>query len=116
MNCDKIDINYNLKIRIMDYDKLDEVLKVSDPFLVARKLKKYYGKDAPTLYLSHNKTKKYLIFHPETNKKINFGSIYYEDFTKHLDEKRRLNFLKRNHKWKDAKMYSAAHLSYYLMW
>ena len=60
MNCDIIDINYNLKIRIMDYDKLDEVLKVSDPFLVARKLKKYYGKDAPTLYLSHNKTKSIL--------------------------------------------------------
>ena len=54
MNCDIIDINYNLKIRIMDYDKLDEVLKVSDPFLVARRLKKYYGMEKmhqPFIYL-----------------------------------------------------------------
>ena len=100
----------------MKREKLDMVMEVSDPFRVARRLKRHYGKNAPTLYISHNKTKKYMIHHPETNKKINFGSIYYEDFTKHLDEKRRLNFLKRNHKWKDAKMYSPAHLSYYLLW
>ena len=92
----------------MKREKLDMVMEVSDPFRVARRLKRHYGKNAPTLYISHNKTKKYMIHHPETNKKINFGSIYYEDC--------RLKFMLRNDKWKDADIYSPAYLSYWLLW
>ena len=100
----------------MKREKLDMVMEVSDPFRVARRLKRHYGKNAPTLYISHNKTKKYMIHHPETNKKNNFGSIYYEDYTKHLDTDRRLKFMLRNDKWKDADIYSPAYLSYWLLW
>jgi len=54
MNCDIIDVNYNLKIRIMNYDKLDEVSKVSDPFLVARKIKEVLWKKCTnTLFISY---------------------------------------------------------------
>jgi hypothetical protein len=40
----------------------------------------------------------------------------YEDYTKHQDLHRRELFRKRNHKWADAEKYSAAFLSYYLLW
>jgi hypothetical protein len=50
------------------------------------------------------------------NKWIHFGQMFYEDFTKHNDQKRRENFLKRNYKWKNAPKYSPAYLAYHLLW
>ncbi len=47
---------------------------------------------------------------------VHFGSIDYQDYTKHNDLKRKNLFLNRNHKWKDKPKDSPAYLSYYLLW
>jgi hypothetical protein len=56
------------------------------------------------MYLYQPKDKKYMIMNDE-NKWIHFGNLGYEDYTKHLNEQRRLNYLKRSTKikgnWKD---------------
>jgi hypothetical protein len=91
------------------------ILDVSDPQVVLRNAKKYYGRGVQ-IYLSSNKNKKYMILHPETGKRVHFGSILFEDFTKHKDETRREKFRSRNRRWQDAEPYTASHLSYYLLW
>jgi hypothetical protein len=93
--------------------KEKEILKYSNPKIVLKLLKKYYGTDQ--LFLSSNKNKKYMILTPE-NKWVHFGAMGYEDYTKHQDEHRRKLFQTRNHKWKFSKKYTPAHLSYYLLW
>jgi len=72
---------------------MEKICDVSDPELVLKQLKKYYG-DEVDLYLSTSKNKKYMVF-DEDGKKVHFGSIIHEDHTKHKDKKRRLNYLKR---------------------
>ena len=67
------------------------------------------------MFLSTSKNKKYMVF-DEEGKKVHFGSLLYQDYTKHKDKKRRENFRNRNTKWKDADKYTPAHLSYYLLW
>jgi len=93
---------------------MDKICEVSDPELVLKQLKKYYGNDVD-LYLSSSKNKKYMVF-DEDGKKVHFGSMLYQDYTKHKDKKRRENFRNRNRKWKDADKYTPAHVSYYLLW
>ena len=93
---------------------MEEICEVSNPELVLIQLKKYYG-DEVDLYLSSSINKKYMVFN-EDGKKVHFGSLLYEDYTKHKDKKRRQNFRKRNKRWKDADKYTPAHLSYYLLW
>jgi len=93
---------------------MEKICEVSNPELVLKQLKKYYGDDVD-LYLSSSKNKKYMVFN-EDGKKIHFESIIHEDYTKHKDKKRRQNFRNRNRKWKDADKYTPAHLSYYLLW
>jgi len=91
--------------------------RVSNPNTVQRKAHEIYGDDA-TIYRSKAKDKKYSIRN-EQGKLINFGNIHYEDFTKHKDEERRKNYLKRSEgikgNWKDDK-YSANTLSRFLLW
>jgi hypothetical protein len=89
-----------------------EIQKFSNPQEVYNKGRQY----GLTVYLSQNKNKKYAIINPTTNKVVNFGQMGMEDYTKHLDEKRRANFLQRNKKWADAEPYTPAWLSYYLLW
>ena len=72
---------------------MEEIYNVSNPEIVLRQLKKYYGNHVD-LYLSTSKHKKYMVFNEE-GKKVHFGSILYQDYTKHKDKKRRLNYLKR---------------------
>ena len=93
---------------------MEKICEVSNPEVVLKQLKKYYG-DEVDLYLSTSKHKKYMVFNEE-GKKIHFGSMLYQDYTKHKDKKRRENFRNRNTKWKDADKYTPAHLSYYLLW
>jgi len=88
-----------------------EIQKFSNPQEVYNKGRQY----GLTVYLSPNKKKKYAIVDPN-NKVVSFGQMGMEDYTKHLDEKRRANFLQRNKKWADAEPYSPAWLSYYLLW
>jgi len=89
-----------------------EIQKFSNPQEVYNKGKQY----GLTVYLSPNKNKKYAIINPLTNKVVSFGQMGMEDYTKHLDEKRRANFLQRNKKWANAEPYTPAWLSYYLLW
>ena len=93
---------------------MEEIYNVSNPEIVLRQLKKYYGNHVD-LYLSTSKHKKYMVFN-EDGKKVHFGSILYQDYTKHKNKKRRDNFRNRNRRWKDADKFTPAHLSYYLLW
>ena len=72
---------------------MEKIREVSNPELVLKQLKKYYGGDVD-LYLSSSENKKYMVF-DENDKKVHFGSIIHEDYTNHQDEKRRKNYLKR---------------------
>ena len=93
---------------------MEKICEVSNPEVVLKQLKKYYG-DEVDLYLSTSKNKKYMVFNEE-GKKIHFGSMLYQDYTKHKDKTRRENFRNRNRRWKDADKFTPAHLSYYLLW
>lgn len=88
----------------------------SNPIEAERKAKKYLGKNTELL-LSSKKDKKYMIIH--NNKKVHFGAMGYEDFTKHKDKERRDAYLKRATKikgnWKDNK-YSPNNLSINILW
>jgi len=67
---------------------MEEINKVSNPHIVLELLHEYYGKDKELL-LSTHKNKKYMV--KNNNKYIHFGSLLYEDFTKHNDLERRIN-------------------------
>jgi len=73
---------------------MEKICEVSNPEIVLKQLKKYYGDDVD-LYLSTSKNKKYMVFDKD-GKKIHFGSIIHEDYTKHKDKQRRDNFRNRN--------------------
>ena len=98
------------------FPKSDPIWNISNPNTVQRRTKEIYGKDM-ILYRSNAKNKKYYIITPEGHK-VNFGSNM-EDFTKHKDEQRRENYLKRSGgirgNWKENK-YSANMLSRSLLW
>ena len=69
-------------------------------------------------YKSDNPDKKYYII-TDKNKKVYFGAIGYEDYTKHQDLKRLNNYLSRATKikgnWKKDK-YSPNNLAINLLW
>ena len=94
-----------------------DITEYSNPDEVLRKAKKYLGKDVDIDY-STRKGKKYMVKSPD-NKWIHSGALGYEDFTKHKDEKRKDNYLKRASKikgnWKDNK-YSPNNLSINILW
>ncbi len=98
------------------FPKSDPIWEISNPRIVQRKAKELYGKDM-ILYRSNAKNKKYTIITPEGHK-VNFGSNM-QDFTKHNDEQRRQNYLKRSAgikgNWKENK-YSPNTLSRSLLW
>lgn len=89
---------------------------VSNPLAVKYKLNKILP--GSSLYLSSRKNKKYAIQKPD-GKWVHFGDSRYEDFTKHGDDTRRTNYLKRATKikgnWK-RDPYSANSLSINLLW
>ena len=89
--------------------------EVSNPDVVLKRAKRLYGNDVQ-IYFSTRKDKKYMLIHPITGKKVHFGSMLYQDYTKHRDDQRRQRFQTRNKKWKDADLYSPAHASYHLLW
>ena len=94
------------------------ILDVSNPEIVLKNARKYLGRNVE-IGLSTRKDKKYAVYNPHTNKWIHFGNINYEDFTKHQDEERRNNYLKRSSgikgDWKDDK-YSPNNLSRNILW
>jgi hypothetical protein len=90
----------------------------SNPSIALKNARKYLGKNV-LFKLSDNPKKKYMILNPLTNKWIHFGQMGYQDFTKHNDQKRRENYLKRTANmrgdWKDNK-YSPNNLSRNILW
>ena len=91
--------------------------KVSNPATVVRKAKQIYGTGVKIVE-SRAKSKKYALIKPNETR-VNFGSIDYEDYTKHKNATRRDNYLKRSagikSNWKRNK-YSANLLSRRLLW
>lgn len=91
----------------------DEFIELfSDPSIVKEKANEY----GLNVVFSPRKSKKYRILNPRTNKFVDFGSIDYEDYTKHKDENRKRLFKLRNRRWKDSPKYSASWLSWHLLW
>ena len=76
-------MNDNLNIA-----RFNQLLTVSNPTTVKKNLKKYIPKDTPELFISNRKNKKYMILNPDTNKFVHFGSLIYEDLTKHQNKER----------------------------
>jgi hypothetical protein len=99
-------------------EKLQDLIKYSNPHRVQQKAKEYFGSNIP-IYISSKKDKKYMVEDPNTNKLVHFGQMGYEDHTKHQDEKRRQNYLNRSKNirgnWKDNP-YSPNNLSIHLLW
>jgi hypothetical protein len=95
----------------MSLTKLDQLREYSDPEYVMAKAQEL---GLNPVHESSRKDKKYMIF--DGHKMIHFGQMFYEDATKHHDERRIINFRNRNHKWANAPIYSAAWLSYNLLW
>ena len=104
-------------LEIPSIPKSNEIWKWSNPTTVRKKADTYLGKDIP-IYISNKKDKKYMVQDPN-GKVIHFGQLGYEDFTKHLNEIRRKNYLTRTSgikgNWKSNK-YSANSLSRNLLW
>jgi len=94
--------------------KYEDLVLIFDPYTVYSKFKKIYPCDSD-IKISTRKNKKYMIYDPDKNKWFHFGSTM-EDYTKHKDKRRRINFLIKNQKWADADMYTPAHASFYLLW
>ena len=93
--------------------KYEDLMKISDPYTVYTQFKSIYPCDSHIVISTRN-NKKYMIYVPHLDKYIHFGSTM-EDYTKHKDTRRRINFLIRNQKWADADIYSAAYASYTLL-
>jgi hypothetical protein len=92
---------------------MEKICEVSNPELVLKQLKKYYGDDVE-LYFSTSKNKKYMVF-DEDGKKLHFGDLRFSEYTKHQDKKRRENFRNRNKKWKDAEVYTCSFIVLFVM-
>lgn len=90
--------------------KLSELKKYSNPTEV-KKRAHHLGIDVE---LSTRKDKKYMVF--DGHRMIHFGQMGYEDYTKHKDVERLHHFRTRNWKWAHEPKYSAAWLSYHLLW
>ena len=107
-------MNDNLNIA-----RFNQLLTVSNPTIVKKNLKKYIPKDTPELFISNRKNKKYQILNPDTNKFVHFGSLIYEDLTKHQNKERQKAYIIRasniKGNWKSDK-YSPNNLSLYLLW
>lgn len=100
-----------------NHPKYQRLIQVSDPSKVVSKKNSYLGKDVE-IFISDNKDKKYMIITPD-NKRVHFGNINYEDFTRHNNNDRRQNYIKRasniKGNWKSNK-YSPNNMSLNLLW
>lgn len=100
--------------------KYKAVQKISDIEKAQRRATEIYRKFG-TLYLSTNKTKKFMIYDPIKKKMVHFGSYKppMEDYLKHGDEKRRESFIRRmmgtKGDWK-KNPFSPVNLSLFILW
>ena len=95
----------------------DKLKKVSNPETVKRRAKQIYGTGVKIVQ-SRAKGKKYALIKPD-GKRVNFGSLDYQDHTKHGSATRRYNYLKRatniKGNWRGNR-YSPNNLSISLLW
>ena len=95
--------------------KFRELQNYSNPRTVSERA---MDRNLNDVYLSTRKTKKYMIQDPK-GKWVHFGAMGMEDFTKHKDQKRRENYLKRSGAirgdWK-RNPYSPNNLARNLLW
>lgn len=104
----------------MDINKYNKLIKISNPDKVYMNAKKYFNNDFD-LRISTQKNKKYMVWDPNNNKYIHFGSFEpaMEDFTKHENNLRKNKYILRSSKikgdWKNNK-YSPNNLSINLLW
>ena len=100
-------------------DKLEQLKKVSNPKEVIKNAQQYFNDPDIKVYLSNRKDKKYAIYDPNIKKLVHFGNVNYEDYTKHKNDERRLNYLNRaSHikgTWKENP-YSPNSMSINLLW
>ena len=99
------------------FNEYDAIWDYSNPLKAQQQAFKIYGNNA-ILYRSKVKNKKYSILAPN-GKMVSFGQMGYEDWTKHSDPVRRMNYLTRtaNMKgdWKNNP-YSPNNLSRRILW
>jgi hypothetical protein len=92
------------------------IYDISDPDEVYRRFLKYKGRDDAYIAFSTRKGKKYMVVH--NGRATHFGSTM-PDFTRHRDESRRQNYLRRakgiKGDWRNNK-YSANQLAINLLW
>jgi hypothetical protein len=100
-------------------DKIEQLLKVSNPKEVIKKAQQYFNNPDIKVYLSNRKNKKYAIYDPNIKKLVHFGQMGYMDYTMHKDDKRRQNYLIRasniKGEWKNNK-YSSNNMSMHILW
>ena len=95
----------------MSLTKFDQLRDYSDPEYIMTKAQELgYN----PIHESSRKDKKYMVF--DGHRMIHFGQMFYEDYTKHLDPRRRMNFRNWNWRWEFTPKYSASNLSYTLLW
>ena len=103
-------------IQMREFPKDDPIWHWSNPRIVNYKARHFYRMD---VHRSTRFGKKYMIWDPHNEKWIHFGQMNYEDFTKHGDEDRRRNYLRRTEairgNWRDNP-YSPNMLSRRLLW
>jgi hypothetical protein len=115
---DKLKTGSGIDILAIKAPKSNKIWDVSNPNISQSKAIKYLGPNAE-LYLANDNKHKYKIFDPNINKWIKFGSIFYEDYTKHKDFDRMKRYISRatNIKgdWKNNP-YSKNMLSIKILW
>jgi hypothetical protein len=100
-------------------DKIEQLLKVSNPKEVIKKAQQYFNDPDIKVYLSNKKNKKYAIYDKINKKLVHFGQMGFQDHTYHNDPQRRERYLKRasniKGNWKDN-IYSPNNMSINLLW
>jgi hypothetical protein len=99
--------------------KLAHLKTVSNPKTVIENAQHYFKDPNIKVFLSPVKNKKYAVYDPIHKKLISFGNINYEDYSFHLDDRRRDNYLKRasniRGNW-HSNPYSPNNLAINLLW
>lgn len=100
------------------FQPMNDINKVSNPTLVKQRWNAYKDSNAGGLFIANDGKHKYYITTP-SNKKVSFGAIAYEDYTKTKDEKKRKAYLARakaiKGDWAKDK-YSPNNLAIHLLW
>ena len=99
--------------------KLEQLLRVSNPEKVIENAKHYFNDPNIKVFLSTRKNSKYAIYDPIHKKLVHFGNIDYYDYTYHLNDEYRKNYLRRatniKGNWRDNP-YSPNNLAINLLW